>query len=124
MKLFSKSKQIPGVRKPDYDFIKEAEKEFRLDDNGFDERMDEAILEEFWKTFPRNEDETIEEIEILIELLYKVCRELNSIKHKDEILDRIEHYERCSFRLSKREWDQRHYALRDNMIDRGKRRRD
>lgn len=124
MKLFTRKVSLPVQARPDYDFIRKAEKEFRLDDNGFDERMDEAILEEFWKTFPEYEDETVEQIEILTDLLYTVVRELNSTKYQDEILDRIQRLEKHSFRLSRREWDKRHIALRDNMVDRGKRRHD
>lgn len=124
MKLFTRKNEVPEPRKPDYDFIQKAEKEFRLDDNGFDERMDEAILENFWKTFPVDEDETVEEVEILIQLLYDVARELHSTKYQDQIIHRAEYFERLSTRLRRRGWDQRHTDLRDKMVERGKRRHD
>lgn len=122
MKLFVKKASVPKQNRPDYDSIAAMEKEFRLDDNGFDERMDEAILEEFWKTFPEDEDETVEEIEILIDLLRNVLLELNSSRYQDAIMNEAECLEQRRFKLSRRNWDSRHYSLRDNMVARGKRR--
>jgi len=46
VKLF-KTKEIPSARKPDYDFISKAEKEFRIDDEGFNERFDEALINDY-----------------------------------------------------------------------------
>jgi len=121
MKLFSKSRGIPDVRKPDYDFIRDAEKEFRMDDDGFDERMDEAILEnsDFKEVNYYNMD--IDELDKFIDKCRDLGSELNSIKYKDELLDFIERMERRRFRLSRRDWDQRHYDLRNKMVERGKR---
>lgn len=63
MKLFVKLFGIPDTRKPDYDFIRNAEAEFNLGDDGFDKRYDEMLLTEFKKRWAAEQwdDEKLED---------------------------------------------------------------
>jgi hypothetical protein len=47
MKLFIRKAIIPEQRSPDYDFIRKTERELRMDNEGFNERFDESLIEDY-----------------------------------------------------------------------------
>lgn len=64
MKLFNRSVAIPKQTAPNYDYIRKVENELRMDDEGFNERFDESLIEDYktrrdseaWSTEQRNEE--------------------------------------------------------------------
>lgn len=89
MKLFTNRKTIlPKQIRPDYDSIAAMEKEFRMDDQGFNERYDEMLIEHFKKEWCENS--WSDSPEILMDKLHDIWGELTTNKYRD-IIDAIEY---------------------------------
>jgi hypothetical protein len=122
MKLFSRNKNgIPTTRRPDYDFIAEVEREYKMDDAGFDERYDRMLVDEFNDT---NKGTNIE-FEEREEKLYDLLDSLFSTRYRLIVTNLIKE-------ARSNRWDNSeiirdndpHQILRARMIERGKRRHD
>lgn len=81
IKLFSKSKEIPPTRKPNQAIIAELERKFKMDDNGFDERYDEAVIADFKRRWSDGEWEN----EKLESELYELGDQMASRKGELEV---------------------------------------
>jgi hypothetical protein len=117
MKLFKKvRKAIPSQIRPDYDAIARMEKEFKLDDEGFNERYDEMLFNNFKETWGNEEWSDPNTIEDKLDELW--C-EVSTDKYRrviNALLDEI-HEER---KWAIEEFDEECNNLRERMIQRGR----
>lgn len=90
MKLFIKLFGIPETRKPDYDFITRVEREYQMDDEGFNERYDEMLIRNFKNEWSENSwDDSPDD---LMEKLENFWAELTSNKFRetiDKVIDEV-----------------------------------
>ncbi|QNN99328.1 hypothetical protein SEA_FAUST_256 [Streptomyces phage Faust] len=122
MKLFTNRKTIlPKQIRPDYDSITKMEKEFRMDDQGFDERYDEMLLDEFNKV---NKGSTLE-FDEKVEKLYDLLDSMFSTKWRTVVTELINEarQKRWADSLGSGSIEQQAENLRQRMIAAGKYRR-
>lgn len=117
VKLFNrKAINVPAQSRPDYDSIARMEKEFKLDDEGFNERYDEILFNNFKETWGNEEWSDPNTIEDKLDELW--C-EVSTDKYRrviSALLDEI-HEER---KWAIEEFDEECNNLRERMIQRGR----
>lgn len=114
MKLFSKAKSIP--KQPDYDVISAIERENRIHDEGFNERVDRMLVDEFIK---RNKDSEAPFSE-RIESMYDLFDSLYSTKYRLMVITMIDEARKAKWAGRGNPYEE----LKARMVERGKRRHD
>lgn len=121
MKLFTRKGTVPQNRRPDYDFIAEVGREFKMDDAGFDERYDEMLYEHFKKDWSVEEWSDPTEIE---DKLYELAGQLHSNRYQDLVYELITEVQGERSWTRDEDFKEECRYLRARMISRGKRRDD
>lgn len=114
MKLFSWLRVVPNQTRPDYDVIADIEHQFRMDEDGFNERYDEAII----AAFRIREANSDWDDETQYDEYVKICSEMTSAKyqrHMDYELNEVEreHFESTR---NRRHEEAMYKALRKRMM--------
>jgi hypothetical protein len=114
MKLFGiKSKTIPiQNRKPNHDVIAELEKEFKFDAEGFNERYDKMLLDDFLERHRDSELSFSERIESMCDL----TDSMYSTRYRLIVVNMIHESRKQRWNSNGIEYDE----LKSRMINRGK----